>query len=447
MSIKFIHAADLHIDSPFRGLEAQSERIAAKLRRATRDAFETLVDQAIDEGVAFVVVAGDVFDGDWDNTETGLWTSNQFKRLTDASIPVFVVYGNHDKKSRLIANLGFPKSVKVFSSTAAERAIYPDDFPELAERGIVERVAITGRSYAASECSEDLAASYPDAEPNAFNIGVLHTALGSEGADNYAPTTVTTLQSKGYDYWALGHVHQRRTIATSPCWIGYSGVLQGRHANEVDPKGYYLVEVEEGRLVGEPEFRSVDVFRWARVKVDVSGAETEEELKSLFRETMEDVVSRAENRNVAARVAFSGRTPLYGLLHKKREENDFNAFFLDVLSEFADCLWIQEYELKELSPPIPESAWNQGVLGDVKRDVDGVIRALVKESQEGLELGSEAGKDNVQPILDLGVRLGGDALRFLRDSSDESAFDPLSSRQVAQWCERALEILANGLVK
>ena len=446
MSLKFIHAADLHIDSPFRGLAAQSANLAAKLRRATRDAFARLVDEAIEEQVAFVVIAGDVFDGEWDNTETGVWTSEQFDRLAEASIPVFIVYGNHDKKNKIIANIGFPPSVKVFSDAEAERAIYPDDFPALAASGATERVAVTGRSYRAQKCSEDLAASYPEPEPNAFNIGVLHTALGGEGSEDYAPTSKATLVAKGYDYWALGHVHQRRTIATSPCWIGYSGVLQGRHANEVDPKGYYLAEIEDGELVGEPEFRSVDVFRWNRVEIDVTGLETEEELKSRFQETLDDVALSAEGRCVAARVAFSGRTSLYGVLHALREANSFSDFFEDALKENEDVLWIEEYELKDLSLPISESTWRQGVLGDIKADLDRTIQDLLKESDEGLELGSVAGKESVKPIRDLQNRLG-DAFKFVRDAQDESAINPLDPSQVAEWYKRALEVLANGLVK
>ena len=129
MSIKFIHAADLHIDSPMKGLSEKDDAVAKKVREATRTAFKNLVDFAIDHKVAFVIIAGDVFDGDWDNVATGRWTGDQFKRLEREGVPVFITFGNHDVKNKIVRNMGktvFPKNVYIFPSTAPTRKTYVD---------------------------------------------------------------------------------------------------------------------------------------------------------------------------------------------------------------------------------------------------------------------------------------------------------------------------------
>ncbi len=197
--VKFVHAADLHIDSPLRGLDKYEGAPAARLRAATRHALENLVALCIEEEAAFLLLAGDVFDGGWKDFSTGLFFATQMTRLREAGIPVVIVRGNHDAASSITKNLTLrlPDNVHELSSKKAETF-------ELADAG----VCVHGQSFAKQATTDDLAARYPDAVRGAFNIGLLHTCLdGREGHDRYAPTSLETMRAKGYDYWALGHVH------------------------------------------------------------------------------------------------------------------------------------------------------------------------------------------------------------------------------------------------
>ncbi|MBQ9370562.1 MAG: DNA repair exonuclease [Thermoguttaceae bacterium] len=440
MALQFIHTADLHIDSPLKGLTSKDDEVAQKVRNATRDAFAALVTEAIKRQVAFVVIAGDIFDGKWDDVGTGIWTAKQFDRLAEASIPVFMLYGNHDKKNPILRNLGLPKNVKVFSDSAPERIHFPEDCPDLDAKAFDERITLTGQGYSDWKCKVDLAAKYPDREEGRFNIGVLHTGLGGDSATDYAPTSVETLLSKNYDYWALGHQHKREVFPyAGGRWIGYSGSLQGRHINETGPKGFYLVTVEDGKLSGSPEFICVDTIRWSCIEVDATGIEYEEDLKKAFREKIEESVVSAEGRYVAARVVFSGRTSLYSELHQWREENQFDSKLYDTILEYRDQLWIEGYQIGELTPPIPDNFWENGVLREIKTDVEAVIAELAAKKQD------EPLSGTITPIDDLRKKLSTckSALRGDNDTN-ERGIDVDSPSQITDWYRQALDIIANA---
>ena len=244
--MKFIHAADLHIDSPLLGLYCYEGAPAERLREATRRACENLVTLAIEEQVDFVILAGDLFDGQWRDMQTGLFTARQFRRLCDAKIKVYLVRGNHDAASQVRQTITWPDNVHEFSVRKAE-TVRLDDLG----------VALHGRGFAQPEVTDDPVPEYPAPVPGLFNIGVLHTNVGgNEDHPRYAPTSRAALEAKGYDYWALGHIHKRYVIAERP-YIGYSGNTQGRHVRETGAKGCLLVSVEDGQLArcGVPSYR------------------------------------------------------------------------------------------------------------------------------------------------------------------------------------------------
>ena len=204
--MRFIHASDLHIDSPLRGLDRYDGAPIERLRTATRGALEGLVDMAIGERVDFVLLSGDIYDRDWQDFHTGLFFREQTVRLGRAGIRVFIVQGNHDAQGVISRQLMLPAHVTVFSSRAAHTV----RIDELS-------VAIHGRSFPERAVNEDFVPSYPAPIPGFFNIGMLHTSLtGRTGHDTYAPTDLATLVSKGYDYWALGHVHAREVVSEQP---------------------------------------------------------------------------------------------------------------------------------------------------------------------------------------------------------------------------------------
>ena len=300
-SFRFIHTADIHLDSPLIGLAGQEGSAADRIRTATREAFENLVGLALHEEVAFVIIAGDLYDGDWRDYQTGLFFVRQMGRLAAAGVPVFLLYGNHDAESQITRRLILPENVNAFSSRK------PGTF-KLKEFG----VALHGQSYRQRDIADNLVPAYPEPIAGMFNIGVLHTGLGGMGGHaNYAPCALDDLVNKGYDYWALGHVHQAAVLHERPHVI-FPGNLQGRHIRETGPKGAYLLTVEDGELVEAISVAS-DVVRWARLTVPVDECTRVTEAVDRMRAAIEDAVAQdADGRLLACRVELTGQTDIHG---------------------------------------------------------------------------------------------------------------------------------------
>lgn len=292
---KFLHAADIHLDSPLHKLEIYEGAPLEAVRQATRRALENLIELALSEGVAFVLIAGDLYDGDWKDYNTGLYFVAQMRRLREAGIPVYLITGNHDAASKITRNLRLPDGV----------VSLPSDQPaSLRVPGM--DVAIHGQGFATPSVRKDLSGGYPDPFPDCFNIGLLHTcATGREGHEAYAPCTLEGLKSKGYDYWALGHVHQREILLDEDPLVVFPGNIQGRHIRETGPKGCMLVNVDpKGRP--EADFRALDVFRWVRISMDASGLEDGYAVIDRVGERIEACLEENEGLPLAARVEIEG---------------------------------------------------------------------------------------------------------------------------------------------
>lgn len=290
MNFTFLHAADLHLDSPLRGLEADAP--ADRIRNATRQALVNLVDLALAERVAFVLLAGDLYDGDWEDWPTGHFLVGQLGRLTRAGIPVFAISGNHDAQSVLTRRLPWPDGATLFDTAAAHSVAVP---------GL--DVVVHGQGFAQRAVTQNLARAYPEPVTGKLNIGLLHTACGLH-EDDYAPCSVEQLAGHGYQYWALGHVHARGELNGHPNWVVFPGNLQGRHINEEGPKGATLVRVSGGRM--SLEHRTLDVVRWARIPVDLAGADDLEAVGARVRAGLLAATEMAEGRLLAARVVLGG---------------------------------------------------------------------------------------------------------------------------------------------
>ena len=331
--IRFIHAADAHIDSPLKGLEAHEGAPVDVLRGSTRKAFANLVQLALDEKVDFVLLAGDLYDGDWKDYGTGLFFRRQMARLRDAGIPVYLVAGNHDAASVISRKLSLPDNVHLFSTRTVESR-------EVAGLPVV----IHGRGFPHRAVPENLALDYPDAVPDRFNIGLLHTSLtGRAGHDTYAPCSEADLRRKGYDYWALGHVHQPEVVSRDP-WIVFAGNIQGRDIRESGPRGCRLVTVENGLKV-QSVHCDLDVVRWRVLDVDLAGVEEPSEALSRAAVSMAGAVREADGRLVAARIVLTGASPLHGSLH--REAAWWRAELLGrVQEQAAESLWIERIQVK-----------------------------------------------------------------------------------------------------
>ncbi len=302
---RFIHTADVHLDSPLEGLECYDGAPVDTLRGATRRAFQNLVRLALDEDVAFVVIAGDLYDGAWKDFSTGLFFTREVSRLSEAGIDVILIAGNHDAASVLTRRLSLPPRVRMLSSLEAETILLAD-----------VPAAIHGRGFPTRAVPENFVPDYPERNPDCFNIGLLHTSLnGLPGHDRYAPCSLNDLIRKDYDYWALGHVHERQILHENPR-IVYPGNLQGRHIRECGPRGCQIVTVDELLRVVQTEFRPLDVVRWAQVEVDLTSAAHEDELLLRTHDALRAAVRDADGRLLAARMTFTGATSLHGRLKR-----------------------------------------------------------------------------------------------------------------------------------
>jgi DNA repair exonuclease SbcCD nuclease subunit len=370
--MKFVHAADLHVDSPLRGLDRYEGAPVERLRGATRRALENLVALCIDEKAAFLLLVGDVFDGSWKDYSTGLFFSSQMARLREANVPVLLVRGNHDAASSVAKALRLPDNVRELSARKPETI-------ELADAGVV----VHGQSFSQRVTTEDLASRYPDRTSGALNVGLLHTSLdGREGHEPYAPTSLETLRSKGYDYWALGHVHAREVISTDP-WVVFPGNLQGRHARETGPKGATVVAVEDGRIVSV-EHRPLDVVRWEVVTVDAAPAQDPLEVVDLARVALEWCAAETDGRVLAARVVVSGRTRANAAIRRDPERftNELRAAATDALGE---AVWLEKILLDTRSTYDLDAVREEGsAMGHLARR----LRAIREDPKELAELAS-----------------------------------------------------------
>lgn len=300
---RFVHAADLHLDSPMRGLGSRNPHLLPLFADATRRAFEALVDRTLAVGARLLIIAGDVYDGDWRDHGTGLFFARQVARLTRAGVRVVLVRGNHDAESVISRTLTLPEGVHVFSARRAETL----DLPELG-------LALHGRSFSDRAVSENIALAYPEALAGRINIGVLHTSCdGRPDHAAYAPCTPADLAARAYDYWALGHIHAHEVIARTPSWVVFPGNLQGRHVREPGAKGAMLVEAEDGRIT-QVERLVVDVARWARIEVDVGSAADLAEVIAATEDGVRTAAGQAGERALAARVVLGGRTRAHGIM-------------------------------------------------------------------------------------------------------------------------------------
>jgi exonuclease SbcD len=388
---RFIHAADIHLDSPLKGLEKYDGVPADEIRNAGRRALEGLVQLAIARQVAFVLLAGDIYDGDWRDYNTGLYFISQMARLREANVPVFLVTGNHDAANRMTRSLKLPTNVKIFDDGAPETFIL-DSIP----------AAVHGQSYATAAIREDLSQRYPLANRGLFNIGLLHTcASGREGHDPYCPCTVDGLRSKEYQYWALGHVHKRETLCDDPL-IMFSGNLQGRYIPETGPKGCLLVTVSDD-LSAAAQFVSLDAVRWEVANIDVSNTLGVDEILDQVADEFQKLRQNVDGRLLAVRVVLSGRSSAHAKLLAQRHHwiNEIRSRAVDtsggqiwvekvllgttpsVTSTKTDA--IADRPISEISSLIEELKQVPDRLAELGLDFESISRAVPGEIKENSE--------------------------------------------------------------
>ena len=300
--LRFVHAADLHLDSPFAGLrETAPVEVGSTLRSATFDVYDRIVDLCIEERVDALLVAGDIYDGADRSLRAQLKFVDGLRRLDEAGIRSFICHGNHDPLDGWEARLDLPTGCVRFGPEVTGEPVFPED---------PGRATVYGISYPTREVRQNLSPRFRDLPDEGFRIGLLHANVGGNtDHDSYAPCSVADLEETGIDYWALGHVHTREVIRRQGPSIVYPGNPQGRHPNELGGRGVYLVEVDESGEV-ELEFRALDVVRWERREVDIAGLEDEQRVLSAIYDAAGSSLDGAGGRPVVLRLVLGGRGPM-----------------------------------------------------------------------------------------------------------------------------------------
>lgn len=343
MTYRFVHAADIHLDSPLRSLALRNPALAELIGNATRRAFVRVIDICLDEQVDALVLAGDLYDGDQTSMKTARFLAEEFRRLDKAGIQTFIIRGNHDAISRITKELVFPESVKVFTGRAEAIDIdrSPGSFP----------VVVHGLSFAQQHAPDSLLGKYRPATDGAVNIGILHTSLGgAAGHDLYAPCSIADLTATGFHYWALGHIH-RRSVVEGLTTIVMPGMPQGRTINEAGQKSATLVTIDDNRHVHIEE-RPTSVAQFERVSVDATGIEDWRELVSAISTLLERQRAGAESEHLVARLHINGAT---SLAWRVRRDADLLKTEVDDRASVMGATWVEKLEIACRPPDWPET--------------------------------------------------------------------------------------------
>ncbi len=358
-SFRFVHAADLHIDSPFKGLRDVDERVAGRLQSATYDAFRNLIRLCIDEQAAFLVIAGDVYDSEDRGIRAQVRFRDGLAELADHGIETFVVHGNHDPLDGWRSAMSWPDKVHIFGPTPEWKVAHLAT-PSAGEAAGIPVAMVQGMSYATRDVTDNISLRFtPPTGRDLFTIGLLHCNVGGNAEHaNYAPCTVADLVQAGVDYWALGHVHTRQTLRDARRsglpHIAYPGNTQGRHPNEAGARGCLLVEVGADRIP-KAEFRPLDVVRWEVGQVDITGVGTVDALITVMRRVLDNLAASAEGRDVVCRVVFTGRGPMHGELARENAMKDLLGIARSEAGPASPWVWVERM-VDETRPDMDLSA-------------------------------------------------------------------------------------------
>ncbi|UVK40989.1 DNA repair exonuclease [Mesorhizobium sp. AR10] len=331
MAFRFIHTADIHLDSPLRSLALRNSDLAELVGDASRKTFVSIVDLCLEERVDALLIAGDLFDGDQTSMKTARFLASQMTRLHQAGIRVFKIRGNHDALSRISKQLVFPETVTIFGGR-------PQSVLQTA--GGLD-VMFHGLSFANPKAPDSLLPKYPAAREGAINVGIMHTSLaGSPGHDVYAPCNVADLHGHGFDYWALGHIHARK-VHPGASTVVMPGIPQGRDINEAGEKSVTLVTIRDDHSV-EIQERLTSVAQFERVSVDLTGTVEWPEVVGRVRSALEALRASVKSRYAVARLGLTGTSPLSWALIR---DKDLLLAEAEQAAEQVGDTWVEKLEI------------------------------------------------------------------------------------------------------
>lgn len=381
IKIRYLHAADLHLDRPFKGLPKADGQKLLSMRNAAYQALRRLAAICESERPDFVVLAGDIYDQEEHGIRSQLALRDFCVRLHELDIPVFIAHGNHDPLSSKIRSINWPDNVTIFPDKVCAVPVNRDGEPIAMIHGI---------SHARSPEKENLATGFHRVDDfDGFQLGVLHCSLdGSSDADRYAPCKIEDLIASGLDAWALGHIHKTQIFSNQPL-IAYSGVAQGLQINEDGPRGCLSVSaVKNGKTwQAESEFRTLAPLFWYKMTIDMDGAEKIDEVEARIADRLEELILNAPPGvgSYIIRLTLEGRTSLHHLLNKESTQR----VLLDRLSEMENrhpAIFIKDFEIRTKPRIARDIASQQNLVGEIWR----VAQSLQDNPEEFAEFSREA---------------------------------------------------------
>ncbi len=396
---RFLHAGDLHLDSPITGLSAVApQEVLGVLRAATTEAWRSIVRTAIDESVDFVLIAGDVFEV----SSPTLLGQTRFRdglaELASHGIRSYVVHGNHDPMDgkAWAASLEFPDLTHRFGTAAGESVVHDRDGQPLAR--------IHGRSYPTAAVTDNYASGFRGGADGLLEIGLLHTNVGDRpGHHNYAPCSVDDLRAAGMDYWALGHIHQPGVVLADPPAL-YSGIPQGRDPGELGERGCWLVDVDaSGRVTHR--FVATDHVRWSPLSVDIGELETDAALRAACRGAIEAAIAGADGRSLIVRLRLMGRGPMHATLRRTGYVDDLRTLLNEERSLTVPFAWVESITddtVPEIDVDARRSA--QDFVGDFLRTVAEARRSERTTDPEAHEHWQQLLRETVAPLFEQAPR-------------------------------------------
>ncbi|RST83127.1 DNA repair exonuclease [Aquibium carbonis] len=412
MPFRFVHTADLHLDSPLRSLAMRNSDLAELIGDATRQALIAIVDLCIDEQVDALIIAGDLYDGDQTSMKTARFLAGQMQRLHEAGIETFIIRGNHDALSRITQELILPPTVTVFGDRTHAVDLVNGDLA----------LSIHGLSFAKPHAPESLLDKYRRPAPDTVNIGIMHTSLaGAPGHDHYAPCKASDLHGWGFDYWALGHVHVRAQHAGDRVVI-MPGMPQGRDINEAGEKTVTLVTVKDDRSLTVEE-RATSIAQFERIAVDLSSAATWRGAAELIEEGIGIARDRTRSGHLVGRLRLTGATPLAWQL---RRDRDLLLAETEQRAEGLGKTWIEKIEIAITAP---DGTSVVSAIADPVLELGELMRSDIVH-QHGVR---EAVRDLVKELRD---DLPPEARGFSGD--DEAAFEALIDQLLTEGSEDML---------
>ena len=359
MAYRFIHSADVHLDSPLRSLAMRNEELFGLIGGATRQAFVNIIELCLKEQVDALILAGDIYDGDQTSMKTAKFFAIQMNRLREAGIDVYIVRGNHDAETKISNELTLPSNVKIFTGRGGHFIV-----PAL---GGCPEIAIHGISFAEPKAPTSLLPKFKPPVEGAINIGLLHTSMtGADGHNTYAPCALADLQGFGFRYWALGHIHKRSAIEGN-CTVVMPGNTQGRDINESGAKTATLVTVhDDGRI--ELEERLTSVAEFARVPVNVDGCEDWSSVVATVALATKKAKEAARSEHLVARLILTGATSAAWEFRAKPNLLKAEA---EAAAQIAENVWIESLDIG--CRPIAvdaEAVGSADALGEIMADIE-----------------------------------------------------------------------------